>query len=72
MQNNEPFEIKSITFRYNGGGLGKSFHVEVYYPHRFHSVCYQMFGQDEMEILARLYRGRPNNVRWGVGFSSQR
>ena len=63
MQNNEPFEIKSITFRYNGGGLGNAYDVVIYYPHRFHSTCYQMTGRDEAAVYAKLMRGRPNNVR---------
>ena len=56
MLNNEPFEVRKIEYKYDGGGLGKSFHVEIYYPHRFHSVCYQMFGQDEADVYARIFR----------------
>ena len=52
----ESFEVRKIEPRYNGGGLGVSFAVEIYYPKRLHSVCYQMFGQDEMEVLARIHR----------------
>ena len=60
----EPFEVRKIALvGWSELGHTNQYEVEVYYPEKFHSVCYQMYGQDEMEILARLYRGRPNNVR---------
>lgn len=36
--------------------------VEVYYPARFHSVCYQTLGKDEMDVYNQI-RERHNNVR---------
>lgn len=62
----EPFEVRKIAFRYRFSSEENSYDVEVYYPQRFHSVCYQVIGQDEAAVLARLYRNRyfkgDNNV----------
>ena len=53
----EPFEVREIKFMgWNELGKTNQYQVEVYYPEKFHSTRWQMYGQDEMEILARLYR----------------
>ena len=62
MQNNEPFEVRKIKYRHNCGGIGYMFDVEIYYPHKFHSVCYQILGRDEMDVYNQI-QGRHNNVR---------
>ena len=50
------FEVRKIEFRYKFSAEENSYQVEIYYPEKHHSVCYQMIGQDEAEVLARVYR----------------
>lgn len=60
----EPFEVRKIELvGWSELGHINQYEVEVYHPEKFHSVCFQMYGQDEMDIYARLMRGRLNNVR---------
>lgn len=59
----EPFEVRKIAYRHRFSATENHYDVEIYYPEKLHSVCWQMIGQDEAEIYARLIAGRPNNVR---------
>ena len=55
-RNNEPFEVRKVAFRYRFSAEENSYDVEIYYPDKLHSVCFQVIGQDEMEVLARIHR----------------
>lgn len=62
VKRDEPFEVRKIEYRYRFSATENSYDVVVYYPEKFHSVCWQVIGQDEADVYAQLLR-RPNNVR---------
>ena len=55
--------MRRVELKYRFSDTENSYEVEVYYPEKFHSVCFQLIGQDEMEVLARLYRTHAAKMR---------
>ena len=58
------FEVRKIELvGWSEWGKTYQYEVEIYYPERLYLTRYQMYGQDEMEVLARLYRAHQEKMK---------